>query len=255
MDLGLRDKVIWVTGGASGIGEGIVRQLAEEGAIPVIIDRDEARAMAVRDSVGGAGAVSCDLTDDAALEETVSGLLNFYGRVDGLVNNAGINDGAGLGSSVSEFRASLERNLVPSFALVRLAAEGLRETSGAIVNVASKVALTGQGGTSGYAAAKGGLLALTREWALELAEAGVRVNAIIPAEVWTPMYERWLATQADPGARRAEIERRIPLGHRMTTVSEIAAMTVFLLSPRSGHTTAQFIHVDGGYVHLDRATL
>jgi L-fucose dehydrogenase len=253
MDLGLQGKVVWVTGGASGIGEAIVRCLAAEGAVPVIVDRDEARASALAEQLPGSEAVVCDLTDELQLVAVANELLVRHGRIDGLVNNAGVNDGVGLSKTVGEFRQSLERNLVPAFALVKCSAEGLKQSGGAIVNVASKVALTGQGGTSGYAAAKGGLLALTREWAIDFAPAGVRVNAIVPAEVWTPMYERWLATLADPEARRREIERRIPLGQRMTTVEEIASMAVFLLSPRSGHTTAQFFHVDGGYVHLDRA--
>ena len=130
----------------------------------------------------------------------------------------------------------------------------LRESApSAIVNVGSKIAFTGQGGTSGYAAAKGGLAALTREWALDLAKDNIRVNAVIPAEVWTPMYDEWLNTQADPTARRAEIEQRIPLGQRMTEPQEIADLVAFLLSTRSGHTTGQWIHADGGYVHVDRA--
>ncbi len=115
-----------------------------------------------------------------------------------------------------------------------------------------KVAVTGQGGTSGYAAAKGGLLALTREWALELAPAAVRANVVLPAEVWTPLYEAWLATQGDPVPEKARIERSIPLGRRFTTVQEIAATVVFVASPRSAHTTGQWLFVDGGYSHLDR---
>ncbi|MFZ9132707.1 MAG: SDR family oxidoreductase, partial [Gemmobacter sp.] len=117
---------------------------------------------------------------------------------------------------------------------------------------ASKTALTGQGGTSGYVAAKAAQLGLTREWAAELAPHGVRVNAILPAEVMTPMYADWLATLADPAGARAAIEASIPLGQRMTAAEEIAATAVFLLSPRSGHTTGQWLFVDGGYVHLDR---
>jgi L-fucose dehydrogenase len=242
-----------VTGGASGIGEAIVRLLIDEGAIPVILDRDQARVDLLQAEFPGVDAAVLDLTDEAALTSTVESLLVRHGRLDGLVNNAGINDGAGLAKSLADFRQSLERNLIPAFLLVKLTAAALKGARGSIVNVASKVAITGQGGTSGYAAAKGGLLALTREWAIDLAGDGVRVNAIVPAEVWTPMYERWLSTQPDPEERRRQIESRIPLGHRMTAVDEIAAMAVFLLSARSGHTTGQFLHVDGGYVHLDRA--
>jgi L-fucose dehydrogenase len=129
----------------------------------------------------------------------------------------------------------------------------LKESKGSIVNISSKVALTGQGGTSAYAAAKGAQLALTREWAAELLPFGVRVNSVLPAEVMTPLYRRWIDTREDPEAELRKITARIPLGHRMTEASEIASMTVFLLSPaQSGHTTAQHIIVDGGYTHLDR---
>ena len=121
-----------------------------------------------------------------------------------------------------------------------------------IINISSKVSVTGQGGTSGYAAAKGGIDGLTREWAVDLAADGIRVNTIVPAETWTPLYENWLNTMPDPVASRAAIERMIPLGQRFTTVEEMADMVVFLASPRSSHTTGQIIYVDGGYTHFDR---
>jgi NAD(P)-dependent dehydrogenase (short-subunit alcohol dehydrogenase family) len=129
----------------------------------------------------------------------------------------------------------------------------LKESRGSIVNIGSKVAETGQGGTSGYAAANGGRNALTREWSVELIEHGIRVNAVIVAESYTPLYEKWIRTLADPEAALKRITDRIPLGKRMTTPAEIADTVVFLLSERSSHTTGQLIHVDGGYVHLDRA--
>lgn len=248
MDLLVSDNVYLVTGGASGIGESIVRQLAAEGAKPVIVDRDEARATQLANELQVEAAI-CDLTDEAQVSE----IVQRFDRIDGIINNAGLNDSAGIESGLEPFRQSLEKNLVQAYAIVHHSVPALRKSKGAIVNIASKVAMTGQGNTSGYAAAKGGLVSLTREWALDLAKDEVRVNAVIPAEVWTPMYENWLKTQDDPEAQKAEIESRIPLGTRMTTTDEIAAMTVFLLSPRSSHTTGQLIHVDGGYVHLDRA--
>ena len=121
------------------------------------------------------------------------------------------------------------------------------------MNIASKTAITGQGGTSGYASAKGAILALTREWAVELLPYSIRVNAIVPAEVMTPLYKQWLETFPDPEQKLKAIIAKIPLGKRMTLPEDIAAMAVFLLSSKAGHITGQHIFVDGGYTHLDRA--
>jgi L-fucose dehydrogenase len=129
----------------------------------------------------------------------------------------------------------------------------LKASRGSIVNISSKTAITGQGNTSGYCAAKGAQLALTREWAAALRDDGVRVNAVIPAEVMTPLYARWINSFAHPEEKLAAITAKIPLGQRMTTAEEIAAMVVFLLSAQSSHTTGQWMFVDGGYTHLDRA--
>lgn len=258
MDLGLGGKVAVVTGGAKGIGAAIVRAAAAEGMQVAILDRDEAASQALADELRSAGhgieVVVASLDEAEACKTAVAQVVARCGRIDALVNNAGVNDGVGLASgSPSAFAASLERNLSHYYAMAHYALPALTASRGAIVNIASKVALTGQGGTSGYAAAKGAILALTREWAVELLSAGIRVNAVVPAEVMTPLYERWLATHPDPAAKLRNIVAKIPLEHRMTTAAEIAATTLFLLSPVSGHTTGQQLHVDGGYVHLDRA--
>lgn len=258
MDLGLTDKAVIVTGGAKGIGAAIVRALVREGALPIVIDRDETAGRELEREIAAAGArveiVVADLTDAAHCRAAVEYAQRSAGTLDAVVNNAGVNDGVGLETgSPDAFVRSLGRNLVHVYAVTHHALPALKASRGAIVNIASKVAMTGQGGTSGYAAAKGGILALTREWAVELLSSGIRVNAVVPAEVMTPLYRQWLGTFPDPDRALADIVARIPLGHRMTTAEEIAAAVVFLLSPRSAHTTGQHLYVDGGYTHLDRA--
>ena len=256
MDLGLRDRVVVVTGGGAGIGGAISTVLAEEGAVPVIVTRrmpDAGFLEALRGLSPKAGVVLADLSTDAACRGAAAEVRSGWGPVWGLVNNAGANDGVGLDAGPQAFRASLDRNLLHYYTLAHLFVEDLKANAGAIVNISSKTAVTGQGGTSAYVAAKAAQLGLTREWAAALAADGVRVNAVIPAEVMTPMYATWLSQVPDPQVERARIEARIPLGHRMTTDREIADTVVFALSPRSGHTTGQWLFVDGGYTHLDRA--
>ena len=258
MDLLLKDKIIIVTGGAKGIGEGIVKVLAREGAIPVIVGRSEADNKKVVTEVEAAGGkayqVGAELMQPENCEKAVKAVLQKFGKIHGLVNNAGVNDGVGLEKGNYEgFMASLHKNVVHYYLMAHHALPALKETKGSIVNIGSKTAETGQGGTSAYAAANGGRNALTREWAVELLKYNIRVNAIIVAECWTPLYEKWIQTLPNPKQKLAEIESKIPLGNRMTTAEEIANMTAFLLSERSSHTTGQLIHVDGGYVHLDRA--
>ena len=260
MNLRLREKVIIVSGGAKGIGEGIVSRLALEEAYPVIIGRNEADNKTTLEMIGATGGfghqVVAELSDPEQCKEAVENVLKTFGRIDGLVNNAGVNDGIGLeNGSYEDFMSSIQKNLTHYYLLAHHCLPELKKTKGSIVNIGSKVAETGQGGTSGYAAANGGRNALTREWATELAKFGIRVNAVIVAECYTPMYENWIKTLPHPEETLEEINNRIPLGNRMTTVEEIANTVAFLLSKRSSHTTGQFIHVDGGYVHLDRSLL
>lgn len=258
MDLALNDKVIMVTGGAKGIGEGIVRVLAAEGAIPLIVGRNTEDNQRLVDDIkasgGRAAQVAAELTDPAASEKAVQAAVEAFGRIDGLVNNAGVNDGVGLEKgSYETFMASLHKNVVHYYLMAHYALPHLIQSKGSIVNISSKTAETGQGGTSAYAAANGGRNALTREWAVELLKYGIRVNAVIVAECFTPLYERWIRTLPNPEEKLQQITSMIPLGNRMTTTEEIGGTVAFLLSERSSHTTGQLIHVDGGYVHLDRA--
>jgi L-fucose dehydrogenase len=258
MDLGLKNKVIIVTGGAKGIGEGIAEVLGTEGAIVAIVGRNDADNQLVVNKIkaakGKAFSVVAELNDPKVCLKAVAKIAKKYGRIDGLVNNAGVNDGVGLEhGNYENFMASIHRNLVHYYLMAHHALPYLKESKGAIVNIGSKTAETGQGGTSAYAAANGGRNALTREWAVELLKYGIRVNAVIVAESWTPLYARWIQTLENPEATLKKITSRIPLENRMTTCTEIANMVAFLLSEKSSHTTGQLLHVDGGYVHLDRA--
>ncbi|WP_151719410.1 L-fucose dehydrogenase [Gemmobacter serpentinus] len=250
MDLNLKGRVVVVTGGASGIGQGITEVLSEEGARVAVIARRAPDA----DWLGRTGArfYQAELSDDGACAAAIAALRADLGPVYGLVNNAGANDGVGLDKGPQAFRDSLNQNLVHYYTMVHLLADDLRAQKGAVVNISSKTALTGQGGTSAYVAAKAAELGLTREWAVEFLPDGVRVNAIVVAEVMTPLYRRWLDTLPAPEAKLAEITRRIPLGQRMTSAREIADTCAFLLSDRASHTTGQWIFPDGGYTHLDR---
>jgi L-fucose dehydrogenase len=258
MDLNLKNKIIIVSGGAKGIGEGIVKLLAAEGAIPVIIGRNEEDNLktvaAIKSAGGNCVQVVAELTKPEACEKAIEAVLKEFGKIDGLVNNAGVNDGVGLEhGDYEKFIASLHKNLVHYYLLAHYALPALKISKGAIVNISSKTAETGQGNTSAYAASNGGRNALTREWAVELLKYGIRVNAVIVAESWTPLYEKWISTLPNPEEKLKEITSKIPLGNRMTTTEEIANTVAFLLSERSSHTTGQLVYVDGGYVHLDRA--
>ncbi len=257
MNLNLKDKVFIVTGGASGIGESIVRKLADEDAIACIVDRDEERTIKLLNELKQKNkkcfSVITDLTKTDACKNAVDKIFNEFQHIDGLVNNAGLNDGVGLENGTYEkFIESLQKNAGHYYLMAHFALKYLQASKGNIVNICSKVAETGQGGTSGYAAANGIRFELTIQWSNELFQYGIRVNAIVVAECWTPQYEWWINQQSDPEEKLNEVNSKIPFGKRMTIPDEIADTATFLLSPKSVSVNGEFFHVDGGYVHLDR---
>lgn len=261
MNLKLKDKIVVVTGGAGvegSIGQTIVFALAEEGAIPLIMDRNP-RGFEYEKQLQEKGVKAkffqIDLSDHQQIEVAFASIKEEYRGVDVIINNVGVNDGVGLEASVDDFISSIKLNLISYFAVVKNALPLLKKSKGNILNIGSKVALTGQGGTSGYAASKGGVLGLTREWAVDLVKDEVRVNSLIIAESLTPAYRKWLKTLKYGEAKLEAIQNKIPLGRRTTSPEEIANTTLFLVSEKSSHTTGQFVYVDGGYVHLDRALL
>ncbi|MDY7396785.1 SDR family oxidoreductase [Aureibaculum sp. 2210JD6-5] len=261
MDLNLKDKIVVISGAAGiegSIGETILQKLADEGAIPAIIDRnDRGFVYAEKLQKRGIDALFCktDVTQPDQIVKSFKTITEKYNRIDVVINNVGVNDGIGLDASYEEFMNSLKLNMVSYFLTVKHALPYLKKSKGNILNIGSKVGLTGQGGTSGYAASKGGVLGLTREWAVDLIKFNVRSNAIIIAESWTPAYDTWIKSLENGEEKLKSIVKKIPLENRMTTPEEIANTCLFTISEKSSHTTGQFIFVDGGYVHLDRSLL
>jgi L-fucose dehydrogenase len=254
MDLHLREKVIIVTGGARGIGKAIARALVEEGTTTVIVDKSEEPIKTIPDSSQKSHVYKADLSSHKTCREVIKEIAGDFGRIDGIVNNAGFNDNIGLEHGTPEkFIQSINSNVSHYYDMVHFALPFLKESKGCIVNIGSKTSVTGQGNTSGYVAAKGAILSLTREWAVELLPFGIRVNAVIPAEVATPLYDSWLKGFSDPQEKLKQVSKKIPLENRLTKPEEIADTVLFLLSDRSSHTTGQWVFVDGGYTHLDRA--
>jgi L-fucose dehydrogenase len=258
MDLELKDKVVLVTGGAKGIGAAITKTCVQEGAVAVAIDRDLLACQQLQGELSTQNLQTSFITMDLSSAENCNAVvqqaIEAFGHIDALVNNAGINDKVGLEhGDPQKFLCSLERNLLHYYNMAHYALPHLKRTRGSIVNISSKTALTGQGGTSGYVASKAAILGMTREWAAELLPYSIRVNAVIPAEVMTPLYQQWLQSFPDPQAKLKSVVAKIPLDRRMTSPDEIAAMVAFLISAKAGHITGQHLFVDGGYVHLDRA--
>jgi L-fucose dehydrogenase len=261
MDLNLKGKVVVISGAAGirgSIGETILQKLADEGAIPAVIDRNKRGFEYIAElQKRGIDAIFCqtDVTNPEEIKNAVGTISKKYNRIDVVINNVGVNDGVGLDANYEEFMNSLKLNLVSYFLVVKYALPLLQKSRGNILNIGSKVGLTGQGGTSGYAASKGGVLGLTREWAVDLIKNRIRVNAIIIAESWTPAYDNWIKTLDNGEEKLKSIVKKIPLESRMTTPEEIANTCLFVISDKSSHTTGQFITIDGGYVHLDRSLL
>ncbi|HXB30444.1 MAG TPA: SDR family oxidoreductase [Puia sp.] len=258
MNLNLQDKVVIVTGGASGIGRSIALSLASEKAIVCIIDHNENALPGISKEIAEAGGqvlcVPTELTSRDACMYAVNQILIKYEKIDGLVNNAGLNDGVGLeNGDIKKFVESIDKNVGHYYTMAELCLPHIKKTKGVIVNICSKTGETGQGGTSGYAAANGARLALTDNLATMFSSTGTRVNAVVVAECWTPQYKWWISQQENPEEKLKEITSKIPLENRMTTCEEIADTVLFLLSPKSSGINGQWMHVDGGYVHLDRA--
>ncbi len=257
MDLRIKDKICVISGGAKGIGLGIARLWAREGGIPVILSRstmDKDLENEFKNLCENFGFYQIDLKEYERIEKLIGEIYEKYGSIYALVNNAGANDNLHIeNSSTKDLIKSYENNLFHYYTLAKECLPYIKKEKGSILNIVSKTALTGQGRTSAYASAKAAQIGFTREWACAFAKDEVRVNALSPAEVMTPLYEKWLQNFPDPKEQYEKISKTIPLGQRFTSIEEIANTAVFTLSPLASHTTGQILFVDGGYVHLDRA--
>lgn len=241
----LDGQVAVVTGSSRGIGYAIAEHLADDGAQVAVVARDEGRAADAAAALGGAGGrgYGCDVGDPEQCDELVSRVEEDLGPVSILVNNAGIaRDNIVARLKDEEWEDVLRTNLTGAFHMIRAVSRGMmRRREGRIVNVASVVGLTGNRGQANYAASKGGLVALTKSVAQELASRNVLVNAVAPGYVETEM------TADLPDGAREQLAERIPLG-RFGKPDDVAGVVRFLVGSGAGYITGQVVVVDGGMV-------
>jgi NAD(P)-dependent dehydrogenase (short-subunit alcohol dehydrogenase family) len=244
----LKDKVVLVTGSASGIGRECALACAREGASVVVADIDAAEAQRTAADLGsGAMAVHCDVSSRTSVDEAVAKTLARFGRLDALQNNAGVASPSKPlhETTEEEWDRLFSTNLKSVFWTTRAALPSLKQSRGAILNTASMVGLIGQAIHAAYAATKGGMISLTKCMALDYAPWGVRVNAVCPAGVWTPMLERWAAEQPDPSSIREYLDRIHALGY-CPHGDVIGDAAVFLLSDKARFITGCILPVSGG---------
>jgi NAD(P)-dependent dehydrogenase (short-subunit alcohol dehydrogenase family) len=234
-----------VTGGASGIGAAIARRLMADGARVAVLDRD------VSDPPEGALAVQADVTDDASVRAAVDRVLQEWGRLDVLVNNAGIGaQGTVADNPDDEWHRVLDVNLLGMVRATRAALPALRRSpSAAIVNTGSIAATAGIPQRAAYSASKGAVHALTRAMAADHLGEGIRVCAVAPGTADTPWVGRLLERADDPAAERTALEARQPHG-RLVSADEVADAVAYLANPRSTSTTGIVLAVDGGMQEL-----
>jgi NAD(P)-dependent dehydrogenase (short-subunit alcohol dehydrogenase family) len=240
----LAGKVALVTGGASGIGASCVASLARDGAHVVIADRDGERAEALSARIAGTTALDVDVADPRSVAAVVARTVELHGGLDLAVNSAGAGGAPGrVGDvSVEDWRASIEGVLSSVFYCMRAEVGAMLERGGgAIVNVASVLGLVGRAGSASYVAAKHGVIGLTRAAALDYAQDGIRVNAVAPGYVRTPLLEQRM--DDDALIRLAGLH---PVG-RLGEPGEIGELVRFLLGSKASFCTGACFPVDGGY--------
>ncbi|WP_437228087.1 SDR family NAD(P)-dependent oxidoreductase [Planctomicrobium sp. SH661] len=247
-----RNRTVIVTGGSQGIGAGCVKVFAAEGANVAIFDinAQQGQTLAAELNARGPGkivAFECDVTDLHQLEHAVEETVRQLGQIDSLINNAGVHPAATSidDTSLSDLDRLFRINFVSTYAAIKFALPHLRRTRGTIINMSSMTAVLGQRDSSAYAATKGAQLSLTKALALELGPQGIRVNAVLPSNVDTPMMREWAATLPDPQGALQRVSELQVLG-RMATPEEIGRVCLFLATEDSSFITGQGLEVDGG---------
>ncbi|GMV02041.1 MAG: glucose 1-dehydrogenase [Burkholderiaceae bacterium] len=241
----LKDKVAIITGATGGIGMASARKFAREGARVVIADLDAARVEAARAELVASGAqalgVPLDVTDEASVTAMVAAVKTAWGRIDCLLNNAGVTQDARLVKmSAAQFDRVIEVNLKGVFLCTRAVADTMiAQGSGVILNASSVVGLYGNFGQTNYAATKAGLIGMTRTWARELGPKGVRAIAVCPGFVVTPILD------SIPPAVMHRMVEKVPLG-RLGQPDEIANVYAFLASDEASYVNGAVIEVSGG---------
>lgn len=246
------DRVVIVTGGSKGIGAGCVRVFHQEGAHVGIIDRDAKAGARLADDLSESGpgrvvTAQCDVSQPDALNAAIEDVVHQLGRLDCLINNAGIHPPAISidETSVEQLEEVMRVNFVSTFAGCKFAAPHLRRTGGTIINMSSMTAVLGQENSAAYAASKGAQLSLTKALALELGRDGIRVNAVLPSNVDTPLMREWASTLDDPGSALQRVAA-LQVSGRMASPEEIGRVCLFLATEDSSFITGQGIWADGG---------
>lgn len=245
----LDGKAAIVTGGAKGIGKGCAVTLAVEGAQVAIADIDETVGRAAASEIAASGGralfVRCDVSKSADVQAAIDCVVSAFGRLDILINNAGYHISKSVEDTIEqEWDYIIDTNLKSVFLCSKFAIPHLRQTRGAIVNMSSMVGLVGQSNAGAYSASKGGIVAMTKNMALDLAKDGIRVNCICPGWVTTPLVEDWFGQQPDPAAARKYIYGAHPLG-RIASTEEIGRAALFLASDAASFITGIALPVEG----------